>query len=105
MYTETQERLMKNAYAAAENDDDRIMCVAGLANKLEKPKASIIAKLAKMGVYVSKKRVSKITKGDPRTKEQIVADISYETGQDFSGLEKAPKLVLLRLYKTIMKII
>ncbi len=103
MYTEEQTRLMRNAYQAAENEQDRITCVKNLAERFEKPEASIRGKLSKEGVYIPKVRVSKITKSKPKTKAQIVDEIGYEIGQDMAGLEKAPKLVLLKLLDIIMK--
>jgi len=107
-YSEEDVRLMKNAYAAAESVEARKACVVGLAKKLNKPEKSIISKLAKEGVYIPAIRVSKVTKGKPKTKEELTKQISAQLDPEgvespdwLVGLEKAPKLVLLRLLENI----
>ena len=99
-YTEKQEMELFEAYGNAETQELRDNVVERLANEWQKPKRSIIAKLSKMGIYVSKARISKVTGNKPETKEQLVAKIESRFGAEdgsFMGLEKAPKLVLTKL--------
>ena len=102
-YTPEQETELSEAYVATE---DKKEIVEKFAAKWQKSPRSIIAKLSKMGIYVSAKRISKVSGDKPKTKEQIVADLEVKfnvVAGDFSGLEKAPKLVLIRLLKFNVK--
>ena len=107
---------MTDTYDAEADEKARIEAVAGLAVALSKPEASIRAKLAKMGVYKSIKRVSGVTKEKPKTKEEmrdeLLALIDPEGVRGrvwgvnwMQGLEKAPKLVLFRLSKTLEELL
>ena len=99
-YTEEQETVLFEKYSMATTAEERDEVVERLATEWSKPKRSIIAKLSKMGIYISKMRQSKVTGSKPETKEQMVAKIEHRFGVndgDFMGLEKAPKLVLTKL--------
>lgn len=99
-YTKEQETQMYDLYTAAETPEGRDLVVEALVSKWQKPKRSIIAKLSKMGIYISKAKISKVTGNKPETKEQLVRKIETRFGVEpemFIGLEKAPKLVLVTL--------
>lgn len=99
-YTPEQETELFEAYSVADSNDERDEVVMKYTTKFSKPKRSIIAKLSKMGIYVSKVRQSKVTGNKPETKEQLVTKIESRFGVEdgqFMGLEKAPKLVLVKL--------
>ena len=101
-YTEDQEKVLFDAYSVCDTVEERDAVVIKYATEWKKPVRSIIAKLSKMGIYVSKVRQSKVTGNKPETKEQIVAKIEKRFGvleSEFMGLEKAPKLVLVKLLK------
>ena len=99
-YTKEQEEFMYDAYSRADSAEQREHVVLSLVNKFNKPKRSIIAKLSKMGIYISKAKISKVLGSKPQTKEQLVTKIEQRFGvepDEFMGLEKAPKLVLIAL--------
>lgn len=105
-YTKEQDDEMYSKYKAAEDADARSLVVVTLAKKWDKPTRSIIAKLSKMGIYISKANISKVTGNKPETKEQIVTRIEKKWNVlegTFIGLEKAPKLVLITLLSTDIK--
>ena len=99
-YTEKQEDEMKALYEGARSDAERAEVVLDLAERYEKTDRMIIAKLSKMKLYKTIPKVSKVTGKKPETKEQLVkrleAKFNWPPG-DFAGLEKAPKIVLLKL--------
>ena len=99
-YTAEQETELYDKYKEADDADMREMLVEKLATEWQNPKRSIIAKLSKMGIYIAKANQSKLTGKKPKTKEQLVADLeerlNMEEG-DLAGLEKAPKMVILRI--------
>lgn len=100
-YTEEQEAILYNEWPTTENKE------AYLATKMAewgKTKRSLVAKLVKMQMYEAKARVSKITGGEPRTKEMLVREIEVVMGEHdmmLDGLEKAPKLVLVKILKAL----
>lgn len=99
-YTPEQEQEMKAEYEAAEDDADRSTVVDELAEKYGKNRRQIIAKLVKMEVYKTVPRTSKVTGTRPETKEAMVRRLEVKKkwpSGDFNGLEKAPKIVLLKL--------
>jgi len=103
-YTNEQEAEMYDKYKAATDADMREAVVLKLVKDWGFPKRSIIAKLSKMGIYVSKAKISKLTGNKPETKEQLVGRI--ETRFDiipgsWIGLEKAPKMVLVALLSCV----
>jgi hypothetical protein len=85
-----------SAEAFAERDE----IVLDLAERYDKTKRMIVAKLAKMDIYLTKPKVSKVTGVKAETKEAMVkrleAKHSWPIG-DYAGLEKAPKIVLQKL--------
>lgn len=98
-YTEEEEKLLINAYTTATDKD---AAIEDLVTEIGKSKRSIIAKLSRLGVYKAKSFVSKVTGGEPKTKEAIVKEIANLCNEkDFTGLEKAPKLVLLTILETL----
>ena len=104
-YTPEQEEELFNAYSRANTVEERDEVVDTFAIKFNKPRRSIIAKLSKMGIYVSKAKVSKVTGNKPVTKEQLVTKIESRFGVEaeaFMGLEKAPKLVLVALLNNVV---
>jgi len=99
-YSPEQEEKMYDLYSAADTPEGREQVVMQLATEWGKPKRSIIAKLSKMKIYISKAKISKVTGRHPETKEQLVVKIEVRFGVEegkFMGLEKAPKLVLKAL--------
>lgn len=105
-YTEEMTADLVQVYKACESDEERRNAVAILADKYNKSKASIRAKLAKEKVYIPLSRKSKLTGDKPRTKEQIVSEIeaiAEVLPGSFETLEKSNKLVLLKLLKIISK--
>jgi hypothetical protein len=97
--TEMENELTKE-YLACTTVEERSEVVDFFVAKWGKSRASLISKLSKMGIYVPNRRVSKITGEKPETKEQLVGRLEDKTGfmhGKFAGLEKAPKIVILRL--------
>jgi len=102
-YSIKDEELMRKTYITDASQEERDEAVLDLAEQLGNTKRSIIAKLSKMRIYKSKARTSKVTGGKAETKEQLVRRIEERLGyelEEFEGLEKAPKLVLLKLLKS-----
>ena len=99
-YTEEQEKELYNKYSQATDDEQRDAVIEAFGLKHNKTKRSIIAKLSKAGIYISKIKVSKVTGAMPETKKQLVAKIEKKLGiENLEGLDKAPKLTLLKLLK------
>lgn len=99
-YTEEMTEELVSAYKEAKDQDARSEVVSFYADKFHKPKNSIIAKLSKEKVYVAITRKSKVTGRIPETKERLVRRLEAQEGFKegrLDGLEKAPKLVILRL--------
>jgi N-methylhydantoinase B/oxoprolinase/acetone carboxylase alpha subunit len=71
--------------------------VEHIAEGMGKSVRSVIGKLSTEGVYIKAVKVTK--NGKPQvTKAQWVAKIEEATGQELTGLEKAPKITLERLF-------
>jgi len=105
-YTKEQEDEMYDKYKAATDAESREIVVLNLVKDWGFPKRSIIAKLSKMKIYVSKAKMSKLTGNKPETKEQIVSKIEHRFGVEdgaWIGLEKAPKMVLIGLLKNLIQ--
>lgn len=106
-YTEEMTAELVKAYTSAttpEECDEVVKHYAELWAENNINEKSIIAKLSKAGVYKAKKRVSKVLKGPPQTKESMVHEMEKTMGLEFDdlyGLEKAPKLVLLKIKERI----
>jgi len=105
-YTPELQKMLVDGYT----DIDWLMCsdedkhdareafILAFSRKHTKSKASIIAKLSKLGIYKKRPKLSKVTGGKPETKEQIVAKLANKWGlnpEQLVGLDKAPKLVLV----------
>lgn len=104
-YTPEQEQMLKEDYEDCETDEERKEVINNYVEEWGKTERSIIAKLSKMGIYVTKERVSKTTGEKPATKEQLVEELELLGKQKkgaFTGLEKAPKTVLVIL-KSLLK--
>ena len=97
-HSKEQERELHDVYKECETQDEREDVVERYVLKWNKEKRSIIAKLSKMGIYKSRAKISKVTGATPETKMQLVARIETMLGkQGLDGLDKAPKLTLLKI--------
>lgn len=99
-YDKEMEDELREAYEAADTDELRKIVIEGFVEKWGKSERSIIAKLSKMNIYKPKIRVSKITGGKARTKEQLVEELEAKHNRrpgSYNTLEKANKLVILML--------
>ena len=97
-YTEEDAEMMATEYLACNTPEERKECVEILMQKLNKPKSSIIMKLVKLKVYKSALRVSKVTKGEAKTKVQLVHELEDQCGFErgrLDTMEKTNKLVIL----------
>lgn len=82
-------------------DNPCLETVDRLAVKLNKPRKSIISKLSKEGVYISRGYLSK-TGEPPVSKLAIVRTIEDALDNKFPGLDKTPKTTLKLLSDTIL---
>jgi hypothetical protein len=83
MYTETDNKVLETYDGTPES-------VEAIAEQLQKSKRSVIAKLAKMGVYQTKPKTTKT--GDPIiSKLELVAEIENILDRQFPTLVKAGK--------------
>lgn len=99
-YTDDMEKELVAAYSGARSEDERTHIVHSFMEKWNRSEKSVIAKLAKMDVYIKPTVVSKVTGGQPITKDRVVTQIEMLLGADpeeLVGLDKAPKQTLLRL--------
>ena len=106
-YTYKQEQEMIALYTGVPEDDlsekafaERSLIIEELADKYHKNTKMIIAKLAKMKIYITKPKVSKVTGKKAETKEAMVRRLEAKKGWplgDFNGLEKSPKIVIQKL--------
>lgn len=103
-YTQEQEQLMKRLYEDAQTEEEREEVVEELAERLNKNKKAIIAKLSTMRIYVRKERKSKVLDGPPETKAQLVARLEAKlrvSPGTFESFEKATKLALQTLLQKV----
>ena len=101
-YTKDMEDELRAIYLENEGYDARRAAIDEYAGRYGKTSRMVIAKLSKMGIYQTRPNVSKVTGEKPQTKEQIVAKIAKELGErELEGLEKAPKLVLLKVLRKL----
>ena len=101
-YTPEMENELRTIYLSVEDYDERRTLIDEYALKYNKTARMVIAKLNKMGIYKARPNVSKVTGEKPQTKEQIVTKISNVLDEgSLEGLEKAPKLVLLKLLRRL----
>ena len=97
-YTTEQTAELLALYAANQT-------VADIANIMGKTTRSIIAKLARAGVYQKKEYVSK-TGAKPMAKEAFVDEIAVVLGvsaENLGGLEKANKTTLELILKGLIR--
>lgn len=105
-YTAQEEQQLVDAYTQAESDEERLEVIEEYADRLDKTKQSIVAKLSKLKIYQPKRRISKVTGDTPETKEQIVKKIAAICGGSdtiYYGLEKGPKLALVQILSKLKK--
>ena len=95
-YTEKQVNQMIDIYT----NNPCIETVERLMTILNKPKRSIISKLVKEGVYITKGYRTK-TGDTPVTKLELVRSIEEALDVTLPGLDKAPKSTLKLLQKTV----
>ena len=99
-YTEKDELYLKEEYLKCTSPEERAEFVATAVKTLGQSKHSVIAKLSKMHVYIKPGNISKVTKGKPQTKEQLVRTLTKECGlqpDDLRGLDVCPKTTILTL--------
>ena len=110
-YTPEQEAELKEGYTFIIGNDDKSYeerddFMLKFRLKHDKTSRSLVAKLAKMGIYKAKPKISTVTGEKAETKEQIVGKIakSLDMKEDeLEGLDKSPKLTLVRLLKQLIK--
>lgn len=93
VYTDEVMKEMIADYQAAKDDDERAKVVRKYSEKLDKPEASIRAKLSLAGVYIAKRRTNHVIE----KKSDIVEDIAKKlnvNSEVIESLEKANKNVL-----------
>ena len=98
-YTEKEVKKMIDIYTA----NPCIETVERLMTVLNKPKKSIIAKLVKEGVYVTRSYRTK-TGEIPITKLELVRSIEDALDISLPGLDKTPKTTLKKLSSTICEV-
>lgn len=106
-YTKEQERELIDNYVVIETHDDREIFILKYMAKHEKNKRSVVAKLSKLGIYVSRPRTSKVLGTKPQTKEQLLQSISNKLGCDIlklEGIDLSPKLSLKNLLEAITEL-
>lgn len=107
-YTPEMEDMIRKDYTEATSDTERAEIVQEYVDLWGKTERMIIAKLSKMRIYKTVPKVSKVTGGPAMTKEQIVKRITrickFEA-DDLLGMEKSPKLVLLKVFKKFDELI
>ena len=98
-YTEKQTKKMIDIYT----ENPCIETVERLMTILNRPKKSIISKLVKEGVYVTKTYLTK-TGEAPITKLELVRQIEDALDTKLPGLDKAPKTTLKDLAKALIDV-
>jgi hypothetical protein len=95
-YTEKEVKILHELYGA----NPCLEVVDKLSVKLNKPRKSIISKLVKEGIYVTRRYTDK--RGNtPITKLAIVRSIENSLSLQLPGLDKAPKGTLIQLEQNI----
>lgn len=108
MYTEEETTELVEAYLLATNREEQEAVVAKYVEKFNKPKASIIMKLSKAGIYQPKQRVSSITGLRPKTKEDMVTELEEKLKVApgfFRNLDKVPKTTLYNIMEKFDELI
>ena len=95
-YSETEVQKMIEKYTS----NPCLEMVDRLSVEFNRPRKSIIAKLVKEGVYVTKGYLSK-TGETPVTKLQLVRTIEDNLDNSYPGLDKTPKTTLKKLAEDI----
>ena len=105
-FTDEQVAILKAEYDPTASDSARRAQTDALAEKMGKTRASIVAKLSSMGIYVKKARQDK-TGAPVTTKQELVNAIRIFSGardHELASLEKASKQdlkVLLDVFKNL----
>jgi hypothetical protein len=94
-YTFEQGKALKDAYAGATTQDERVAVVEAFAVDFGKSTRSIIAKLVREGVYLAKEKAAKAEK--QVRKADLVAMIEAKLEVELPSLEKAGRLDLMKL--------
>jgi hypothetical protein len=93
-YTKEQVQQMKDEYLESPTRET----VEHIAEVMGKSTRSVIGKLSNEGVYVKAVKVTK--SGKPQvTKSEWVTRIEAVTGEELTGLEKAPKVTLEKIFQ------
>lgn len=103
-YSKDTDAIMMQVYNPEASQGERDAQVSELADKFGKKEKSIIAKLSKLGVYVKKQRVSKVTGDKPKSKADMVKDISTVLNVSFDKVESltnATKTALVEIFEAI----
>lgn len=95
-YTDEELELIRSDYEKMPTRETVDM----LADQLDKPFRSIVAKLVHMGIYVVPKRTSKDGR-EIRSKVMMAKDIGEWFGLEIPSLEKAGKLDLAKLWEVL----
>lgn len=102
-YTIEQEEELK-LYALISGDTEREDFILKFMQKHDKSSRSLIAKLSKMQLYKARPKMSTVTGEKAETKKQMVGKIARNLGvkeDELEGLDKSPKLTLVRLLKRL----
>ena len=103
-YTNEQVEVLVAAYAAATDEGERDAVVVDFAEKFEKTKASVRAKLVREGVYVAK---TKASVGKRVPKNDLVSKLANVLGVDedvVGSLEKATAVALTKVLEAVRKL-
>ena len=95
-YSDEMVARMEQVYSANPTRDTAV----ALAEELDKPVRSIIAKLSNMGIYKAQPRVTK-TGAPVIRKEELVAQIQASVGVEVPTLAKATKADLQTLLEAV----
>lgn len=100
-YSKEETSFIYDNYTQCETQDDREKFIEKyLADNPHRSKRSLISLLSILKIYKTRQRVSKLTGTAPETKSSLVKRIEKMLGvQDLVGLDKAPKITLLRILK------
>ena len=97
-YTEKEVQILHDEYTA----NPCLEVVDKLSVRLNRPRKSIIAKLVKEGIYVTRGYRTK-TGESPITKLQLVRSLEDALDSKFPGLDKAPKTTLKILSENVVE--
>jgi len=102
-YTDAQTAELVEAYKVQADQDARVATVREFAEKFGKSTRSIVAKLAREGVYVKKEYVTKKGEKVVRKAEYVtqIAKAIGTTEDQLNGLENATKATLATILKAV----